>query len=149
VLLRAFACQRRAERPLLCAVASRGQSLDFSDRGGGGCDGIRQILPELLKVLGGHSHDHLLVRSDVGGYRLSPGEHLAGFLERGVRHDVTLVPGVSARNRPSGRLTPKVSPVAACSTLVTMDRHRHLFPRLDEQIADGLEELRRPAEVPR
>src|SRR5512133_2324731 len=31
--------QGRAERPLLCAVASREQSLDLSDRGGGGRDG--------------------------------------------------------------------------------------------------------------
>src|SRR5207244_12134349 len=84
----------------LCAVASREQSLDFGDRGGRGRDGIRQILPELLKVLGGHGHDHLLVRSDADGYRFSPGEHLAGFLERGVRHAVTLVPRASARNPP-------------------------------------------------
>lgn len=38
-----------AEYPLLWAVASREQSLDFSDCGGGGRDGIRQFLPELLK----------------------------------------------------------------------------------------------------
>jgi len=86
---------------LLCAVASREQSLDLSDRGGGRRDGIRQILPELLKVLGGHSHDRLLVRSDLDRDPFSPGEHLAGVFERGVRHDVTLVPGASARNPPS------------------------------------------------
>jgi hypothetical protein len=36
--------------------------------------------------------------------RFSPSEHLAGFLERGVRHDVTPVPGASARNLPAGEV---------------------------------------------
>lgn len=60
-----------AEYPLLWAVASREQSLDFSDCGGGGRDGIRQFLPELLKVLGGHGHDHLLATLDWQGPMLN------------------------------------------------------------------------------
>jgi hypothetical protein len=42
-------------------------------------------------------------------------------------------------------VSPKVSPVAACPTLVTMDAYGHLFPRIDEQIAERLEELLRSA----
>jgi hypothetical protein len=38
-------------------------------------------------------------------------------------------------------VSPKVSPVAACPTLVTMDAYGHMFPRVDEHIAEGLEEL--------
>ncbi len=41
----------------------------------------------------------------------------------------------------TGGLSPKVSPVAACTTLVTIDTNGHLFPRIDEKIAEGLDEL--------
>jgi len=43
----------------------------------------------------------------------------------------------------TGGLSRKVSPVAACTTRVTIDTNGHRLPRIDEEIAEGLDELLR------
>ena len=86
-------CSKRAPRARKTfAVAISDQGLDLSDRGGGDRDGVREVLPQLLKVLGGHGQDHFLVLPDPGAYRLRPSEHVLRLFEWGLRHEVTLVP---------------------------------------------------------
>ena len=90
-------CWRTKGTPSLSAVPICEQRLDLSDRGGGDGDRVREVLPQRLEVLCRHGHDRLLVLSDLAGDRFSPGEYLASFLERRVRHGLTLVPGQRCR----------------------------------------------------